>query len=61
MNNRDRKREEKERLMEEVLGKSRSYEQIEPAKAVELSFDSKKKMEDTDDTLKKATAYFYSF
>ena len=34
MNNRDRKREEKERLMEEVLGKSRSYEQIEPAKAV---------------------------
>ena len=49
MNNRDRKREEKERLMEEVLGKSRSYEQIEPAKAVELSFDSKKKMEDTAD------------
>lgn len=60
MNNRDRKREEKERLMEEVLGKSRSYEQIEPAKAVELSFDSKKKMEDTADTLKNATASFNS-
>ena len=60
MNNRDRKREEKERLMEEVLGKSRSYEQIEPAKAVELSFDSKKKMEDTADTLKNATASFDS-
>ena len=60
MNNRDRKREEKERLMEEVLGKSRSYEQIEPAKAVELSFDYKKKMEDTADTLKNATASFNS-
>ena len=60
MNNRDRKREEKERLMEEVLGKSRSYEQIELAKAVELSFDSKKKMEDTADTLKNATASFNS-
>ena len=60
MNNRDRKREEKERLMEEVLGKSRCYEQIEPAKAVELSFDSKKKMEDTADTLKNATASFNS-
>ena len=60
MNNRDRKREEKERLMEEVLGKSRSYEQIEPAKAVELSFDSKKKMENTADTLKNATASFNS-
>lgn len=60
MNNRDRKREEKERLMEEVLGKSRSYEQIEPAKAVELSFDSKKRMEDTADTLKNATASFNS-
>ena len=60
MNNRDRKREEKERLMEEVLGKSRSYEQIEPAKAVELYFDSKKKMEDTADTLKNATASFNS-
>lgn len=60
MNNRDRKREEKERLMEEVLGKSRSYEQIEPAKAVELSFDSKKKMEDTADTLKNATTSFNS-
>ena len=60
MNNRDRKREEKKRLMEEVLGKSRSYEQIEPAKAVELSFDSKKKMEDTADTLKNATASFNS-
>ena len=60
MNNRDRKREEKERLMEEVLGKSRSYEQIEPAKAIELSFDSKKKMEDTADTLKNATASFNS-
>ena len=60
MNNRDRKREEKERLMEEVLGKSRSYEQIEPAKAVGLSFDSKKKMEDTADTLKNATASFNS-
>ena len=60
MNNRDRKREEKERLMEEVLGKSRSYEQIEPAKAVELSFDYKKKMEDTADTMKNATASFNS-
>lgn len=60
MNNRDCKREEKERLMEEVLGKSRSYEQIEPAKAVELSFDSKKKMEDTANTLKNATASFNS-
>ncbi len=60
MNNRDRKREEKERLMEEVLGKSRSYEQIEPSKAVELSFDSKKKMDETADTLKNATESFNS-
>lgn len=58
MNNRDRKHEEKERLMEEVLGKSRSYEQIEPAKAVELSFDSKKKVDETADTLKHATESF---
>ncbi len=60
MNNRDRKHEEKERLMEEVLGKNRSYEQIEPAKAVELSFDSKKKVNETADTLKNATESFNS-
>lgn len=60
MNNRDRKHEEKERLMEEVLGKNRSYEEIKPSDAIDLSFESKKNIEKTADTLSKANDSFNS-
>jgi SpoVK/Ycf46/Vps4 family AAA+-type ATPase len=60
MNNRDRKHEEKERLMEEVLGKNRSYEEIKPSDAINLSFESKKNIEKTADTLSKANDSFNS-
>lgn len=50
---RDKKREEKERLMEEVLNKDRSYK-MDPKDAVELSFKTKKEVETIADTMKKS-------
>ena len=51
--NRDKKHEEKERLMEEVLNKDRSYK-MDPKDAVELSFKTKENVEDIADTMKRS-------
>lgn len=51
MANRDKKREEKERLMEEVLNKDRRQNTMTPEEAVELSFDVKQKVEEIADTM----------
>lgn len=50
---RDKKHEEKERLMEEVLNKDRSYK-MNTKDAVELSFKTKENVEEIADTMKKS-------
>ena len=50
MSDRDKKREEKERLMREVLNKDRKT--INPDEAVELSLGIKEEVEELADTMK---------
>ncbi|MBR2824729.1 MAG: AAA family ATPase [Solobacterium sp.] len=52
MADRDKKREEKERLMREVLNKDRLNNTIDPNEAVELSLGIKKEVDEIADTMK---------
>ena len=52
MANRDKKKEEKERLMREVLNKDRLNNTIDPDEAVELSLGIKEEVDELADTMK---------